>query len=120
VLQLEPQLPCGDIPALTVKAQFRSAALSPSPFPPSHCRVHAGHDVTVFGEGDRYHFSQHDLTSPPTDVAATALAFQAEGHCLNTLQFSCHDAGWESPPGNYFFIQGSRAQVRKRAACGVL
>ena len=29
--------------------------------------------------------------------------------CFATLQFSCHDSGWESAPGNYFTLRGSRA-----------
>ena len=64
------------------------------------------------GEADRYHFSQHDVVHPPVDVASEIVSLQAMGHCLNTMQFSCHDSGWESPPGNYYFLRGSRAQVR--------
>lgn len=68
----------------------------------------AGRPIVVMGESNRYHMSQHDLTAPVTDVPS-ALAAIPQDHCLNTMQFSCHDHGWESGPGNYFFLQGSRA-----------
>ena len=68
-----------------------------------------GRDIAVWGEGSRYHFSQHDLVAPQANLTASAEAARAVGHCLNTLQFSCHDSGWESAPGNYFFLRGSRA-----------
>ena len=66
----------------------------------------AGREIAVWGEGSRYHFSQHDFTAASvTDVAALV----PKG-CLGTMQLSCHDSGWQSPPGNYFFLQGSRAK----------
>lgn len=68
-----------------------------------------GHEVVVFGEGSRYHFSQHDFIAPQNNLTASVFSAKNVGHCLNTLQFSCHDSGWESPPGNYFFLRGSRA-----------
>ena len=68
-----------------------------------------GHEIAVWGEGSRYHFSQHDLFAPQTNLTASAAAASAAGRCLNTLQWSCHDSGWESAPGNYFFLRGSRA-----------
>jgi hypothetical protein len=68
-----------------------------------------GHEVVVFGEGSRYHFSQHDFTAPLSNITASVLSARNVGHCLNTLQFSCHDSGWENVPGNYFFLRGSRA-----------
>lgn len=69
-----------------------------------------GHEIAVWGEGSRYHFSQHDLYAPQVNLTARAEDASAAGRCLNTLQFSCHDSGWESAPGNYFFLRGSRAQ----------
>ena len=69
----------------------------------------AGHPVAVWGEGSRYHFSQHDFGLPLPNVTQVALASKSAAHCHNTVQFSCHDSGWESPPGNYFAIRGSRA-----------
>jgi hypothetical protein len=75
-----------------------------------------GHEVVVFGEGSRYHFSQHDFTAPLSNITASVLSARNVGHCLNTLQFSCHDSGWENVPGNYFFLRGSRAHF----AYGVL
>lgn len=72
--------------------------------------AHAGgRDIAVWGEGSRYHFSQHDFSAPLVNMTASVQSAQREGHCLNTLQFSCHDSGWESAPGNYFFLRGSRA-----------
>jgi hypothetical protein len=69
----------------------------------------AGNDIVVFGESRRYHFSQHDAFwdggGSWTDLAS---AFSPTP-CLFTLQFSCHDSGWESPPGNYYALRGSRA-----------
>ena len=70
----------------------------------------SGHPVAIFGESGRYHFEQHDLHAPVNDVAAAAAAFQARAvGCVATVQFSCHDSGWESAPGNYFYLRGSRA-----------
>jgi len=68
-----------------------------------------GREILVFGEGSRYHMSQHDLVAPQENLTAATIAAAGAGHCLNTLQFSCHDSGWESGPGNYFFLRGSRA-----------
>ena len=68
-----------------------------------------GHEIAVWGEGSRYHFGQHDLFAPQTNLTASAADASAAGRCLNTLQWSCHDSGWESGPGNYFFLRGSRA-----------
>ena len=70
----------------------------------------AGHPIAVWGEGSRYHFSQHDFFAPVANLTAAVLGAQAAGQCLNTYQLSCHDSGWESAPGNYFFVRGSRAQ----------
>jgi hypothetical protein len=67
-----------------------------------------GVHVAVMGEGTAYHFTQHDVTAPVANVPAS-LATANVGQCFQTLQFSCHDHGWESPPGNYFFLRGSRA-----------
>jgi hypothetical protein len=68
-----------------------------------------GREIAVWGEGSRYHFSQHDFIAPLQNVTASVISARADGHCFNTLQFSCHDHGWESAPGNYFFLRGSRA-----------
>ncbi len=75
-----------------------------------------GREIAIWGEGSRYHFSQHDYVAPQVNLTASVLSAQGKGQCLNTLQFSCHDSGWESGPGNYFFLRGSRAQF----AYGVL
>lgn len=67
-----------------------------------------GHEIAVFGETRRYHFMQHDISfSPFTFTDMTALF--ANTPCYYTTQISCHDFGWESSPGNYYAIQGSRA-----------
>lgn len=71
----------------------------------------SGHEIAVWGESSRYHFSQHDAVAPVNNLTAATLAAAAAGRCLNTLQLSCHDHGWESSPGNYFFLRGSRAQL---------
>ena len=71
-----------------------------------------GHPIAVWGEGSRYHFSQHDFIAPLRDVPSTLAGFVARGEgCLATVQFSCHDSGWESEPGNYFYLKGSRAEL---------
>jgi hypothetical protein len=72
-----------------------------------------GHPIAVWGEGSRFHFSQHDfMASDITDVPSTFAKFVASGAgCLATVQFSCHDNGWESSPGNYFALRGSRAAL---------
>ena len=75
-----------------------------------------GREIAVWGESSRYHFSQHDFFAPQDNLTASVRSAQLKGQCLNTLQFSCHDSGWESSPGNYFFLRGSRAQF----AYGVL
>ena len=67
-----------------------------------------GHDIAVWGESRRYHFMQHDTTFSVADWSDVAAAF-APTPCYETLQFSCHDAGWESAPGNYLTFRGSRA-----------
>lgn len=78
-----------------------------------------GHPIAVWGEGSRYHFSQHDFFAPLNDVPATLAGFLARGAgCLATVQFSCHDSGWESPPGNYFYLQGSRAALGSMGILG--
>jgi hypothetical protein len=68
-----------------------------------------GREIAVWGEGSRYHFSQHDFIAPLQNVTASVMSARADGHCFNSLQFSCHDHGWQSAPGNYFFLRGSRA-----------
>jgi len=75
----------------------------------------AGHPVAIFGESGRYHFEQHDLVAPVDDVAAAAKAFTARGvGCAATIQFSCHDHGWESGPGNCARRRGVRVRMRAR------
>ena len=68
----------------------------------------AGHPIAVFGETRRYHFMQHDTTFSPAAWRDLVAQF-APSPCFETLQFSCHDSGWESGPGNYFTLRGSRA-----------
>jgi hypothetical protein len=60
----------------------------------------AGHDVTVFPEGYRYHFSQNDNA----DWSITA-------NQIYTRQLSCHDNGWQSVAGNYYTARGSRCRL---------
>jgi hypothetical protein len=68
-----------------------------------------GREFLIFGEGSRYHFSQHDEFGPTNDLVAR---FESNPQlCYETVQFSCHDSGWESGPGNYFAIKGSRANL---------
>ena len=74
-----------------------------------------GHPVAVWGESSRYHFSQHDIIAPIANLTQHAEGAKALGRCLNTFQLSCHDSGWESAPGNYFFLRGSRAQFANAA-----
>ena len=69
-----------------------------------------GHEIAIWGESARYHFCQHDFVAPIANLSAAVASAAAAGYCLNTLQFSCHDSGWESGPGNYFFLRGSRVQ----------
>lgn len=77
--------------------------------------VESGHPVAIWGESSRYHFSQHDLIAPINNLTQHAVGDKALGNCLNTLQLSCHDSGWENNPGNYFFLKGSRAQFANGA-----
>jgi hypothetical protein len=67
-----------------------------------------GQPIAVFGETQRYHFGQHDSEFSPAAFADLVAAF-APAPCFFTTQFSCHDSGWESGPGNYFTLRGSRA-----------
>jgi len=70
-----------------------------------------GRELAVWGEGSRYHFSQHDFSSDTLDIANAT----PKG-CVNTIQLSCHDSGWESPPGDYFYLRGSRAKFALQGA----
>ncbi len=74
-------------------------------------------DVAIFGETRRYHFGQHDTTFS-VDAWSDLVAQFAPSPCFETLQFSCHDSGWESGPGNYFTLRGSRAWIGYAGALG--
>jgi Alpha amylase, catalytic domain len=65
-----------------------------------------GHEVLVMPEHGRYHLGQHDTLAFSPDIAAD---WSADNHRLTTVQVSCHDAGWLSPPGNYYRVRGSRS-----------
>jgi hypothetical protein len=53
---------------------------------------------------------QHDAFFTPTGGPWNdSVAAFSSTPCLYTLQFSCHDSGWESAPGNYYALRGSRA-----------
>ena len=74
-------------------------------------------DVAIFGESRRYHFGQHDTTFS-VDAWSDLVAQFAPSPCFETLQFSCHDSGWESGPGNYFTLRGARAWIGYAGALG--
>jgi hypothetical protein len=67
-----------------------------------------GRSVAIFGESRRYHFGQHDATWSVGGFADLVGVFSPTP-CFVTTQISCHDHGWESPPGNYYAMRGSRA-----------
>lgn len=89
----------------------------------------AGKPIVVFGETEAYHFQQlsthfahgHELVvlqgaeeqpfEPPaertycTDVSEHVRSTSTR---YSSVEVSCHDAGWKSPPGNYYVVRGSR------------
>ena len=65
----------------------------------------AGHDILVMPEQGRYHLGQHDTLAFSPDIAAD---WSADPLRFATVQVSCHDGGWLSPPGNYYRVHGSR------------
>jgi glycosidase len=93
----------------------------------------AGHEIAVFGEVHRYHFSEHDQSAPTHSAGHFFDLGSAFGKAVNlqdvekcqdefnggpgkggqysTMMFSCHDAGWVSDPGNKLNVRGSRASL---------
>jgi len=66
----------------------------------------SGHPVVVMPENGRYHFGQRDTVGFSCDVAAD---WRADYLPISTVQVSCHDNGWLSPPGNYYSVRGRRS-----------
>jgi glycosidase len=97
-------------------------------------RPRAGKEIVVFGEVERYHFSEHDHNALSYDKLNSALSLGSDfgkpvmnssacyeagagalgpgtGGQYETIMFSCHDSGWVSKPGNKLSIRGSRASL---------
>jgi glycosidase len=93
-----------------------------------------GKEIAVFGEVERYHFSEHDHNAlsydkldAPLDLGSsfgkavtnyTACYESGAGNLApgsggqyETVMFSCHDSGWVSTPGNKLNVRGSRASI---------
>ncbi len=70
----------------------------------ARCAV-GGHPIAIFPEHTCvFHFGQHDVYGFSSDLA---------GEFASTPQFvgvqiSCHDAGWQSGPGNYYNVKRHR------------
>lgn len=67
----------------------------------------SGHDIVVFPEGGRYHFSQADTIAFSPDVATD---WEKDGTRFATVQVSSHDRGWLERPGNHYAVRGSRSR----------
>ena len=97
-----------------------------------------GKEIAVFGEVERYHWSEHDQnaigfdklnSTPPLNLGASyrpplppsgreaciadgaAKLAPGTGGQFETVMFSCHDSGWVSDPGNKLQVRGSRASL---------
>lgn len=80
----------------------------------------AGHDIVVFPENERYHFSQQDIEDVSRNITRPLYAndFSGRPRGLDARQLSCHDFGWQAFPGNHYFLKGSRARAAHGALLG--
>lgn len=72
-----------------------------------------GKEIVVFPENESYHFSQQDHSGVERDFVRSLDTddYRKSARGVNTSQLSCHDYGWESLPGNHFYVRGSRARA---------
>jgi hypothetical protein len=83
----------------------------------------AGKPIAVFGEMERYHFSEHDVYPTSTDLAKDFVPPPAPppgndtttSDCFKSVMLSCHDGGFDQGPGNYYGVRGSRAKLGYQA-----